>query len=345
MSEHENQWTKALAENGTYDLEKARQAGETAASQYLTGLKKTERILWIYLVGCVIVAVVAFDSLVFATSNKAMMASGMIFLVAIETTILMKLWYWIVNTKLTLQKEIRQSQLQRTVPDSTAYSPTWFAEMSLGKPGLSRWERMAWLIALTLGAAATSGHFTYSAVTAPTQATVSESIRLSPNGTSSSKSDVSYRTRRPVESIPFYCGCESATFCWLDERGRQLPFDVATTGGQRCFTVYLIEPVGMGEWLRYTEITEVPSMATCQGDLWTFENGFTWGFSSNRFLATVELPRGAKVVSVDPQPVQQSVDNDVTKLVFSAARDAGSRFQYKVQYRLAQTSHVAEESP
>jgi hypothetical protein len=156
MSEHENQWAKALATNGTYAAAKAKEASEAAVSEYVSGLKRTERVLWIYLMICVAVAVFAGEHFVFATSNKAMMGCGIAFLVALETTILVKLWYWIVNTKLTLQKEIRQSRIQGTTPESAAYAPTWLGEMSLGRPGLSPWERRAWFLALVVVAVASA---------------------------------------------------------------------------------------------------------------------------------------------------------------------------------------------
>lgn len=347
MTEHENQWTKALAENGTFDADKAKRAGEMAVSKYTSGLKKTERIVWAYLTACAVVAVFSFDHLAFATSNKAMIAFGIAFLVAIETTILLKLWYWIVNTKLTLQKEIREWQLQGAASDSAAYVPTWMAEMSFAKPGVSRWERTAWFVGLVLATVMTSSYVSYSEATAPNPLTLSESIKLSPGGAASSTACISYRpqNRLYVESIPFYTGCADATFRWFDERGRQMPFDVSTEDCQRCFTVYLIEPLGMNEWLRYTQIMERPSAATKEGDLWTYKIDYNYGCSINRYFITVELPRGAKVESVEPQPIEQTVNNETPRLVFGATRGRNERFESKIQYRLAEAGGAVEKSP
>ncbi len=218
MNEPENQWTKALTENGSYDPEKAKRASESAVSQYLGGLKKTERILWMYLIGCVAVAVFSAESFMLATTDKAMIGCGIVFLVAVETTILMKLWYWIVNTKLTLQKEIRQWLVRETVPKPAAYASTRLAEMPFGRPGLSPWERMAWLVGLVLVALATGSYVSYSQLMATNLLTLSESVRLTPDGTSSSTMNVSYRPRAGlyVESFPFQTGCLNGTIRWLD---------------------------------------------------------------------------------------------------------------------------------
>ncbi|MGW8256294.1 MAG: hypothetical protein ACWGMZ_02290 [Thermoguttaceae bacterium] len=156
MNEHENELKRALVENGRFDAERAKQLSEAAVSHYVNGLKKTERVLWIYLIVCVTIMAFSCDIFLFATSNKMMIGSGIMFLVALETTILMKLWYWIVNTKLTLQKEIRQWQVQRSLPEPAANAPTWLGEMSFGRTGLSTWERRAWLIGMIVVAEASA---------------------------------------------------------------------------------------------------------------------------------------------------------------------------------------------
>lgn len=345
MSEREDQLGKTLHENGSYDAEKAKRAGETAVAQYASGLKKTERMLWIYLLVCVVIAVLAFDGFMFSADNKALLGCGIAFLVAVETTILMKLWYWIVNVKLTLQKEIRQGQVQAAGPESTAYAPSWLGEMSFGRPGLSPWERRAWLVALILAAVATSSYASYSHATTPNLLTLSESVRLAPDGTSSSTMHVAYQLRAvSAESFPLQTGCLEGTIRWLDERGRPLPFDAVTQDGQRRYTVYLMEPLYMGQWLRYTQIREIPQYATRESDLWTYQNDLTYGCGKNRFFITVELPRGAKVVSAEPQPVEQSSDDGIPKLVFSAARGSNERFQCKIQYQFAGKT-AAEKKP
>jgi hypothetical protein len=346
MSEQEDQRTKAPTENGSYNPEKAKRASETAVSQYVGGLKKTERIVWIYLVACVAVAAFSLDTFMFAASNKVMIGCGIAFLVAIETTILIKLWYWVVNTKLTLQKEIRQWKIQGSIPESAAYAPGWLAEMSFGRPGLSPWERRAWFAGLLVVAIAAGIYPSYSALTAPNPRTLSQTIKLAPDGTSSSTTDFYSRPRAGAyaDSFSFYTGLKG-TVRWLDERGRQLPFDLSTEGDQRRYTVYFLEPVSAGEWLRYTEIQEIPSAATHEGDLWTYTNGHTFGDPKNRLFVTVQLPRGAKLVSVDPEPVEQSTVGETTRVMYHAEPGANEPFRYEIQYRLADKAAAKGSAP
>ena len=123
---------------------------------------------------------------------------------------------------------------------------------------------------------------------------------------------------------------------WLDDRGRELPFDVSTEGQggqQRQYTARLIEPVMPGERLQYTEITEFPSAATREGDLWVY-CATTRTDAQNRYFVTVELPRGATIVTADPEPSSRWTDNGVERLAFQATRRQNERFRYKIQYRI-----------
>ena len=336
MSEHENELQKALAENGTFDSEKAKAATAAAVSQFHARLKKVERIMWVYLAVCVGVIVFAWNAFEFASSTKAIVGFGILLLVAYETTILMKLCYWIANTKLTLLKEIKQWQLQTAATPSAVAAEPWGMETRIRQPGLSRWERIVWIAALAIVACAVST-FIHNHTVATI--TLGQCVALKTDGAGTSTMSVSYRIqgRGPTISFPFTMGRpeEKGAIRWLDERGRELPFDVSTENGQRHYTVRLIEPVMPGEWLRYTQITESPSSATKEGDLWTYQSDFTYGGQNNQYLVTVELPRGAKLVSADPKPVEQSTINGIPRVVLQADRGSNDRFRYKIQYQLA----------
>jgi hypothetical protein len=162
MSERENELKQALAENSSFSTEKAKQITADAVSQFHAGLKKTERLMWIYLVACVAVILFAFMAFQSASSVKMMIGFGILMLAAYETTILMKLWYWTVNTKLALLKAIKQLQLQTATVH--ALSDTGPMEMATGfrQPGLSLWERLAWLVVLVIVAVASSFYLVYS---------------------------------------------------------------------------------------------------------------------------------------------------------------------------------------
>ena len=62
-------------------------------------------LTWVYIIAGVAVMIFSCNSLLAATSTKAIVGFGVVLLVAYETTILVKLRYWIVNTKFTLLRD------------------------------------------------------------------------------------------------------------------------------------------------------------------------------------------------------------------------------------------------
>jgi hypothetical protein len=52
------------------------------------------------------------------------------------------------------------------------------------------------------------------------------------------------------------------------------------------------------------------------------------------YLVTIQLPKGAEIVSVDPKPAQQFVRDGLPTVRFQALRDCNQKFEHTIQYRL-----------
>jgi hypothetical protein len=350
MNDRENELARASAENGTFDAERAKKMAADAVSHFQWRLKKVERTTLLTLLICTALMALAGVQLWFTASIKAMIAFALVFLCAFETTILIKLWYWIVNGKLAVLKELKQMQLRGTVSSDVAGSFTALdkreAETSWRYPGLSRWERTAWFTAIGI-VGAVAGYY-IAAHESIAYVTVSESVVLKSDGGATETTEQSYQASSPISSFPMICGNldKLASVRWIDGRGRELPYDVSPQDGQRSYTVHMIESVMPGEWMQYTQILERRSAATMQGDVWTYEGGFTYGFQHNRFAVNVQLPPGAEIVSLDPQPIERWTDKGGVRLTYQAARGSLEPFQYKIQYRLPkQDGAEKEKSP
>jgi hypothetical protein len=48
----------------------------------------------------------------YAGNTKEMLSWVIFFMISFNSTILMKLWFWVVHTRINLQKELKQLQLQ-----------------------------------------------------------------------------------------------------------------------------------------------------------------------------------------------------------------------------------------
>lgn len=158
----------------------------------------------------------------------------------------------------------------------------------------------------------------------------------------------------------------SASIRWVDGQGRQLPSTSLTSNGQRRYIVQLIEPVMPGEQVRYTQITESPALATEKDGLWTCRTSLAYGDDNGpmppasqlvaglpspaadvkephaNFWETIQLPKGAEVVTADPQPVMRGtcIWGSVPARGFQATRGRDNAFTCTIQYRLPKENAV-----
>jgi hypothetical protein len=334
MTERENELKKALAENGGFDAERATQLAKDTVSQLHGELKKSERFLEIITLISVGLLAFSIEKLTFAAGTKAIVGFGVILLYVLVTLVLAKLWYWIVNTKITLQKDLKLWQLQAATGRP---APTELRELQSVAPrhgrALSRWERAAWVTAdVIVALTAVIYVIWHSALTQ----TVNEYVTLKPNGEGSTVTQISkFDRHNDIE-----CGTQNlkSTFRWLDEHGRELPFFVFTQDGQRRYQARLLDPplpyeVSL-EWLNYTRIEENPEAAVKKGNRWTYQEECQYDAWRTECFVTVELPPGMKLISSEPQPVMWRQWGDTARLEFLATVKSMEPFRCKIVYEL-----------
>ncbi len=84
-------------------------------------------------------------------------------------------------------------------------------------------------------------------------------------------------------------------------------------------------------------------MAMKKGETWTYHGGQKWAGKGRKFLLeTVQLPKGAKIVSVEPNPAQQFIRDDLPTVRFQAVVDQGHELRYTIQYRLSKENGTGE---
>ena len=77
--------------------------GKVRSVRWLTGL---------FLAVDIAAMVAAAVFLQFATSTQMMIWCAILFIVAFESTILIKLWYWIMTSKISVLRELKQLELR-----------------------------------------------------------------------------------------------------------------------------------------------------------------------------------------------------------------------------------------
>ena len=80
--------------------------------KYEFDMFKVKVIFWIFFVLALGMMAGGYIGLRSAADTKSMLSWVIFFMIGFNSTILMKLWYWVVDTKLKVLKEMKQLQLQ-----------------------------------------------------------------------------------------------------------------------------------------------------------------------------------------------------------------------------------------
>jgi hypothetical protein len=113
MIDFENELKEVLEKDGDFDAARSETLRkEIVQMWYNKSLRRTKLIFWIYFLASIGMMIGGYIGLRSATDTKGMLLWVIFFMIGFNSTILMKLWYWVVDTKLNVLKEIKQIQLQ-----------------------------------------------------------------------------------------------------------------------------------------------------------------------------------------------------------------------------------------
>jgi len=339
MTDSNDDLKTALAENGSFDHEKAAKTGDTVVAAFGTKMRKVERRVWFWGILCKCIAIFAVLQLLHVTSTRDMILNAIIALFMLEVIMMYKLWYWILNNKLSLLKEIKLLRAETSLTTEAVTSRGLRDLVDEPVQGLSRWERRLWFcvyVVCVVGLILIKMPDLQRA-TESEQKMVHEgyvTLAADGSGTTVTKTSSPNWNAVPLLSFPFDVPAGS-TISWIDDRGRELPAAAETEDGRDRFTVSLIDPVMPGETLVYKRISETPNLAGKKGDIWTCRADWSFGPQPYRYDEIVMLPEAAEIVSANPEPRHRSVaSTGEPVLYFRADCGPNEHFIYTIEYRL-----------
>ena len=113
MDKLEKQLKKVLEKNGIFDVSKSETLRKEIVQMWCDkNLLRAKLVLWIFLLLSIGMMVGGYIGLRSAGNTRGMILWAIFLMIGFNSTILMKLWYWVVNTKLNVLKEMKQLQLQ-----------------------------------------------------------------------------------------------------------------------------------------------------------------------------------------------------------------------------------------
>ena len=113
MDKLEKQLKKVLEKNGVFDVSKSETLRKELIQMWCDkNLQRTKLVYWIFFLLSLGMMGGGYIGLRSAGNTRGMILWAIFLMIGFNSTILMKLWYWVVDAKLNIQKEIKQLQLQ-----------------------------------------------------------------------------------------------------------------------------------------------------------------------------------------------------------------------------------------
>ena len=348
MSQPQDDLAKALAQNGSFDPERARQLKQRAVAKLNTKMRWVGRITFICLCLEAWILLLAFYHFMQVSDTKLLLLYALLMLLCFESTVLMKLWYWVMNGKISVLKELKLLRLE--LPRDDAASVLDDADRPRGRLRSLRWaERIFWWSLLVAGIVAVDvvkrrdippGWDSPEGGTSTRQACVT----LAPDGSASVVTDVSCQYEGSGRRTGFTMHVpKSWSVRWVDSCGRDLCATAAPVNGQHCYYVSLGKPVYPGQRYSYVSTADIPNAAEREGDVWTYSTDHRYDYGTNEYVDTVVLPEGAEIVSATPWPAATFTLNNRPTVRFESKRGYNEHFEYTIQYRLPDDSAGATE--
>ena len=112
MDEFEKKLSDALRSEAHYDGATGKEMSSMAGGFFDRNVATAKAWTWGILAFETLCMIILAWALVFVHDVRYVVIIAMLFIVSYATTILMKLWFWIVHTRIKLQEDMRALQLQ-----------------------------------------------------------------------------------------------------------------------------------------------------------------------------------------------------------------------------------------
>lgn len=111
MNNLENKLKKTLKSEPGFDPDKGQFKQKETVQMFYDNMRNVKIVFWIFMLISLAILITGAFGILHNTGRYTTWAL-FVALVGFNSTILLKLWYWIMSSKLSLLKEIKQLQLQ-----------------------------------------------------------------------------------------------------------------------------------------------------------------------------------------------------------------------------------------
>ena len=340
--------TPESGSTGAFDAHRAADLRAQALDTFKSQMIKIERLLNGWLIFMLLITFLAALMFFRSTDTQSWIMYGVLFLIGFNSTILLKLWYWILNNKIGVLREIKLLRLDLAAHHGALDTLERIVQVEpqTRPPGLSKKERWIWrslILAVGIAIGVSPQLRNLSLLFHGSRMTSQRTVSLKTDGTGRMETIYSLQNprRKPIREITIYSGgtvsriqhVPAKESAYRDRAGRQLAYRVEPAGQNKRHVIRFIDPVLAYEHFTLTSATEVK--ASRDGETWTFSISQNWGYQKNHYTDTLILPPEAQVVSTKPVPESHTKETDRLHLKFTATLGENERWQYEIKYHLA----------
>ena len=338
MDDFEKKIGDALTGENHYDSLREKNFKKETMKMYDSKLKKVERITFINLYICIAVALIAFHGFSVSSSTKELLIYSVLFIIAIEIQVLIKLWYWIMNSKLIVLKEIKNLQMQISKLDTEGRldEDNEFSEkmLSIKGPG-KRFKGTVGLVVFAILCSFGSFYimnYTHAKVTKSIQI---QNIEIEKDGSGIFINRVVNRNKNinPKMDYSFISSVYNEDIIVTDGYGNELPYTIAKEKDHYRYKMDLNKPVFPGEYFVTNTSWKQGNLAKRSNDIWTYTYKHSYG-NNCEYSQIITLPEGAELVEIQPEPTSRIEKSGRQILRFEKYLEGNDFFECTIKYKL-----------
>ena len=111
MDKRDSELLKRVLEDESFEPSEGDEVKAALVRHFETARKKAVLRMALWIAGGMLIFFYGAYLLGRAVDTRSMLAALVVMIIGFETTVLIKLWYWTVDSKITLLKEIKRAQL------------------------------------------------------------------------------------------------------------------------------------------------------------------------------------------------------------------------------------------
>lgn len=320
--------------NPTFDAGRAARIEQKALRRFNFTMASVSRYSFLWQTGLVLLAIFFFDAAFESNSPLQKLTFGMAFIVVIIQLVMLKLWFWIMNTKITLLHELKQI---RSVVEPADAAPDEGAAVDMAFLGHDRRRMYLWLLTLFvvgIPLVFPAKHFAY--LMAAPNACLLNTLALNPDGSSHHECTLTYvnESAVPVMKTEISNSIPETNFKAFGMTGNELSFSRRQEKWGLWTLISLDRPAFPGDWVYARTVADNPPWLTPENGLWHVYLNPNWCAYKTRHEMEIVLPEGAKVLSASPTPIVSERHNRKV-LKFTATRPGSKSLHIDLTYRLA----------